>query len=435
MGLSFHPASHTLRFEDGRIPQALAQVCSLARSASRAPDRLFWVSELQGGPALFSGRRHFSPRPEDLRAWLWESVASGAKAVLFWCFNSRDNGGEGGEWSLLDQLGRSSRRLEAVRKFIDELAPCQALLSSAKPPSAKVKILYSEASMLLSNVEARGSEELGNPRNREKAADALAGAYALFSDLGFEADFIDERLLREGGSWRDGTELLVLPGCVALEHSSLPALNEFLSSGGSLVADGLCGWKTPDAFIARGASPALGEIFGSALADIESLERPERYAFEGQGHEGFFTRVALEPQGGEVRVHARWEGDGAPAICERFSEKSSALRIGTEFFQRYQSFHDPEDLKLLRRLLPEALQPPLRLKEPEPGLHLRHLEIPGGLVYFLFCQGEAKSAQLVAGAMGSLQKPGARYLSLDPGDEFSLPLEPGDVKLLVFRTC
>jgi beta-galactosidase len=94
MGCSAHPSWHSTRFLPDRLHQSVALFADLMRGATRAPDRHFWVTEMQGGTNIYSGETYLGPSGEDLRSWIWESIGAGAKAVVFWCFNYRAQGYE-----------------------------------------------------------------------------------------------------------------------------------------------------------------------------------------------------------------------------------------------------------------------------------------------------------------------------------------------------
>ena len=98
------------------------------------------MTELQGGTNIFSGVNYLCPDAADLRQWVWESIGAGAKAVVFWCFNARKGGFEGGEWGLVDQQNNASPRLQAAEEVAGILAEHEALFASARPPRPDVWI-------------------------------------------------------------------------------------------------------------------------------------------------------------------------------------------------------------------------------------------------------------------------------------------------------
>ncbi len=399
LGCSIHPVWHCTRFPLARRDRAVAMINDLIRSATPAPDAYYWVSELQGGPALFSGFEANTPTPADLHAWLWESVAAGAKAVVFWCFNQRTSGGEGGEWNLLDQRGRPSRRLHAATRVAEQIALHAPLLAAARPPRTLVKILHSEASWRLASLEGSGSD-VTNPRNTEAAADATAGAYELLTALGHEVGFIDEYALAAGGPRLDETRVLVLPGCTALAAETVASLAAFTARGGFVIADGLAGWKDPAAWVNAHAEP-LAALFGADLADIEAHPGTLPLTFAAAAlpapFDGWLVRASFDPRPGAT-VLARWDDDTAAIV-----RSPHALRIGTNFFQRHFAFPTDAARDWLATQLGDLAPEPFTLLAPPPGLRLRRLAHTEGDLAVIINSGPATTARIRIRTTGEIR--------------------------------
>jgi len=430
MGCSAHPVWHSTRFPRGRWPQSIAMFADLMRSCTRHPDGLFWVSELQAGTTVFSGTAADGPAAAELKQWLWESIGAGARAVVYWCFNWRNEGYEAGEWSLLGQDGRPSERGRATTEVATFLERHAGLFGATRPPAPEVLILYSEASLLLGVVEGEG-EEVGNPRNRQMAADALCGAYLMAADLGREVRFIDERQLRER-SWPLGARTLLVPGCTALEEGTIGALIEFAQRGGTVIADNLVAWKTPDGGMAAEAREALRELFGAELADLRAVPRdfPLR-TDQGLTVPGWFTQLVLRAED-DTSVFARWES-GEPAATSRPHGAGRAVRIGTAFFQRYLFAPAQPHLALLDPLLPRS-DAALRLVRPSEQLRMRRLRHGSDTVAIILNQGARAEVGLVAGTAGSfriLDGGEAQTVVADQIVPVAVPV--GEVRVVVFH--
>ncbi len=287
MGCSAHPSWHSTRFLPDRLHQSVALFSDLMRGATRDPDRHFWVTELQGGTNIYSGANYLGPSGEDLRSWIWESIGAGAKAVVFWCFNFRTSGFEGGEWGLVDQQNRPSRRLEEVSKVAAFLKTHQAVFAASRPVRARVALLYSEATWKLARVEGQGTDPL-NPRNSTMGADALVGAWMACADAGVSVEFLDEIDLQNGLA--QAYPVLILPGCTALEDASLPALRAYVEAGGALLADGLVGYKDPGGWLRDPALGPLNDLFQCAVGDILAVPP------DAVRNSGWVTPAGVVPQ-------------------------------------------------------------------------------------------------------------------------------------------
>ena len=388
MGASAHPVWHATRFDADRKTQAVGLFAAIARAASADPAGRFWVSELQAGPATFSGGDYGCPTPQQLRHWVWESVGRGAEAVVFWTMNGRDGGGEGGEWTLLDQLGGPSVRLTEVSRIGAQLRRLAPRLAAVRPPVPRVLILYSEASLLHGYTFGRGAQAKTDPRTPERNADAFCGAFALCDDLNIDAGFIDERGLREQdpGAGPDARPpLLILPDAVSLEAGTAEAVARHVAAGGSVIADGLTGYTDADAALARGTWPVLADVFGVHMLDLQPREPlPEVAAGGGRSFPGWFNRVVLgfgdDAAAPAVDTLASWADDGAAAVTRRVHAGATAVRIGTHFFQRYFAFREAGALNWFASLLTDAERGPVRLGGDSDGVRMRVLppREPGG---------------------------------------------------------
>ena len=219
-----------------RLHQAVGLFADLAGSANKHPDGRFWVSELQSGPTLLSGVFPYEPSAADIRLWTWQSIASGAKAVVYWCFNSRRFGVEAGEWGLLDLRSNPTARLDAARETAETLARHDLLFAGSRPPAPDVYILWPRLSMLLGWRAGEGMDAK-NPRNRNMAADAACGAYLMCSDLGLQPVFVTEDL-RERRMPQGA--VLIAAGAHALEPQDTEALLRHAEQGGARSSPTAC---------------------------------------------------------------------------------------------------------------------------------------------------------------------------------------------------
>ena len=436
LGCSLHPVWHCTRYPAQRRLDAVALTNDLMRAATPGPEQHYWVSELQGGPALLSGVEPGTPTPLDLHAWLWDSLGAGARAIVFWSLNVRTDGGEGGEWALLDCLGRPSRRLQAASRVAASINRHAALLGPARPPSTPIKILHSEATWRLGLLE--GSDETPNlPRNREAAADALGAAHALLAPLGHEIGFLDEpAVLRR--AWFADTRLLVLPGCYVLEEGTLAVLRDFVAQGGIVVADDLCGWKDPAAWVRLGpAAEPHAALFGADLADYEAHSAPLSISPESSAPlVGWLVRADLEPRPDTgTTVLARWPDGPAAITAHEHPSGGCALRLGTRFFQ--PAFTDPVAAKnngtwlrtWLRSRLPAAS---FTLAGAPPGIRLRQLTHPEGTLLVVYDPSARASTFTLSAPMPGLWRLSSSLPPFATGQSCHVELSPQEPALVLF---
>ena len=391
MGCSAHPSWHSTRFLDDRLHQSVALFADLMRGATRAPRRYFWVSELQGGTNIYSGFNYLGPSGEDLRTWVWEALGAGARAVIFWCFNSRLDGFEAGEWGLVDQQGRPSRRLAEVSRIAAFLEKHRSVFSLSKPAHAPVALLFSEATWKLGSLEGQGLDP-EQPRNVQMGADALAGAWMACADAGLSVDFLDETDLQNGLT--NPYPVLIVPGCTALEEASLPALRAYVENGGCLLADGLCGYKDPAGWVRNVAHNPINALFQASVADIQAVPGNTASAtLGGLNLPVWFLKVILEPDESATSLALFDEADPRPALTTTRLGRGTAIRLGTVFFQHYLRHPDPSAFSRLLPLLPQPVEP-LNLLNPGQSLRLRRLDLPDGALWIIINAGDQVEARL-----------------------------------------
>ena len=391
LGCSAHPSWHSTRFLPDRLHQSVGLLADLMRGATQAQNRYFWVTELQGGTNIYSGVIYLGPSGEDLRSWMWEAIGAGAKAVVFWCFNTRTQGFEAGEWGLLDQQGRPSQRLNVVSELAAFLEQHAKTFATSQPARAPIALLYSEATWRLGAAEGQNYDP-ENPRNAIMGADALTGAWQACADAGLSVDIMDEVDLWAGRA--ADYPILILPGCTALEDASFAALRAYVENGGTLLADGLCGYKNEDGWMRDVARSSLNEIFGASVADIQAVpERNTFTTFNDLSLPVWFLKVILEPEAG-VTVRARFsEPNPRPALTVNQFGQGRAIRLGTVFFQHYFRHPAPEAFAELAALLPLPYEP-VHLENASPHLRLRRLSLPEGEVLILLNGGLTTEAIL-----------------------------------------
>jgi beta-galactosidase len=426
IGCSAHPPWHSDRFPRDRVHQSIGYFSDLARSASTHPDECFWVSELQAGPTTWSSAHPSCPSPVDLTHWLWMSIGSGARAVVYWCFNQRNEGFEAGEWGLLGLDGQPTARLRASAAVSAVLEEHKALFDQSRPPKPDVWILHSEDSERLGPVQGSG-EAAQDPRNANAPNDAMAGAWLLCCDLGRQPAILDEDRLLAQGMPPEVTTLLV-PSATALRADTMALLQRLAETGATVILDGTPGLMDDQACLATSVTAdALAALTGARLHDLQGFEG-ERQA---EQLPAWFMQSSLSPQAG-CDTLASW-ADGTVAMTRMMHGSGSVIWLGTCFFQA--AFANPDDQQrrvLLERLLPDS-EAPLRLCHPHHRLILRLLSLPeGGRIVILLNRGPAQSVSLVIGEDGVLVPlgddcPGHAH---EAGGTAMLDLEANEVRLM-----
>jgi len=326
LGASMHPPWH---FGDFRRDEfGVAYACCVDQLRSVSHGHPWWVTELQGGPTVFTGKRAMTPTNAEITRWLWDAVGGGAKAVVFWLWNHRTNGREGGEWSLVGLDGRPTDRLAAIKDFARALSVLP-VLERAVPQRSRVAILYCRPTLLLGDMEGQ------NVGHQKDSLLSLWGCYRALLESHIPADFVDVDELKAGRG--ADYDVLYLPNCYAMDAQTAVAIRRFAEAGGTVWADGLLGWKDPYGDMARGAPLEMASLFGFEFHDIEATEKP--FSLTGRADTGGeLWQIGLTLRGAEATL---CDGAGKPlSTTHRFGRGvaqyyATALSLG--YFRRPQA--------------------------------------------------------------------------------------------------
>ncbi|MDD7986144.1 beta-galactosidase [Lentisphaera marina] len=429
LGCSAHPVWHFTRFERKAWPQAIAMSTILMRSASKGQQ--FWLSELQAGPAIDSGLIYDTPTGDDFRVWLWTGIGTGADALVFWCFNDRNDGAEAGEWRLMGPAGGETKRSKVTTEVCEKLIQHNEWFENSQAKTPCAHILHSTPSRTFAYLAEEGPVE--NPRSQDSADDALCGAWTLLDDLGIEAGFVNEAKVKSLDPKQ--SPLLICPNVTCVEDKSLIAeLHQYVEHGGTLIVDGAFASKDQNGWMLREQVFELEKLIGAKKTDQTCFR--EKTLIQGQNsyYEAFFMRNDFVPTEG-TQVFATWE-DGDPAgLCHSFGQ-GRVITIGTCFFQKYFVNQDPALLKeMLIMLDMDDLLPSLSFANQNLR-SLRHsvLDSKKGDLHMFINDFSQRDVKLMVHVDGIVEFMDTEELkSVAKGEVFNVSLPSKGVLLLGFK--
>lgn len=315
VGASIHPAWQFSDFKREDFGVAFAYHLDLLASAAGA--KPWWVTELQGGPTIFTGRRAMNPAAGELTRWLWDSFGAGARGVVFWLWNPRVLGREAGEWQLASLNGETTDRLVAAKKFLETVVQTP-FLAEAQPLPPKTAILYNRECLMLIEID-------GRPQQRtNEAVWSLMGCYEALRRNHLPVSFIDLDELKSGQAGK--YDVLYLPYSYAIDDDAISALKDFVRNGGTLWAEGLVGWKNEYGVIRPSLPGGLSDVLGwqSFVADVIPAEEP--YSVSANDEQaGELWKIPLQLHGAKVVVRDR---QGQPFATENSFGKGKAIYYG-----------------------------------------------------------------------------------------------------------
>ena len=331
-------------------------VCDLLRSATKRADRLYWITETQGGMALFTGGYRGCPDAAELKLWAYDMLGSGAKGMIYWTLLPTIRG----EWALLNLEGGDSERSDAVKRVCSVVRENKILFDEARPIRPEVFILDSESTLQLAAIRGKGGDEWSY-RSVSAPTRARFIAWCMMQNAGLEVGFVDEFRVQRGGL--EGVKTLVVPDCAAIEDKTLLAIKAWVEAGGTLVVDGQFARYDRHGIIRADRMKEVNDLMGVRLLDwLCSTGRTDCVVTE--------SGETKTPNNAYKAVF----GDTAANVTDRPHGKGRTVWIGTRFFGSWLNSVDGEDPHLSARFDWKEVGGPI-LPKPTSGIVLENASL------------------------------------------------------------
>ena len=181
-------------------------------------DRGVWVMEQQVGP--IGWEQLLTPARSQLRLWVFQAIAHGAEAVVFFRWRTARFGTEQHWHGIVDADGEQRSRYAQIAELSRELAPLAERLFGVEP-SARVAVVHDYDSRFAAQVQPTHAS-LGYE-------DSVHTHYAALKRLGVDVDVISPSA--DLSRYR----LVVAPNLRVVDETIAERLEAFVSAGGSLV--------------------------------------------------------------------------------------------------------------------------------------------------------------------------------------------------------
>lgn len=267
LGGSAHASWHFGYFAREQYALAVDANSEIIRSGANGIP--WFMTELQGGNNVYSGRDPMCPTPEEITQWLWITTATESKGCIFWCLNPRASGLEAGEWAMLDYQSRPTDRLQAASAVSASISAHTARFSEVQTVESGVHLLYIRESLwieskLLGNV-AESTYEARMPGAVMKSV--LAYQEAL-SHIGVQVS-INE--IGEFGFDKTAYRgiVVVLAHQVAIPSRYWEPLHEFVRKGGKLIVEGLTAYYDEHAVCIMQTGFPFSDLFGAVIREFK----------------------------------------------------------------------------------------------------------------------------------------------------------------------
>jgi len=265
LGASAHPSWHYTIFDRSQYAMALSANCEIIRSG--AGNLPFWITELQGGNNTYSGINAFCPTADEITQWLWLSIGSGAKGVIFWSLNSRSAGEEAGEWALLDFLNQPTDRLDAASNVIKTVS--SDIFNNATTLYSPIHILYVRES-LWTEKQVQYSNKSDLRYEGRLPGGVIKSAISYFDILaenGIKSS-IGEINEYDWNKTDYSNECIILANQINLPSCYQKLLVHFVRNGGKLIVDGLTSYYDENMRCLFSTGFPMRDLFGGELKEV-----------------------------------------------------------------------------------------------------------------------------------------------------------------------
>jgi beta-galactosidase GanA len=385
------------------------------RAAARG--KPFWQSELEGGRGRREGLASAPhPSPGEVRMWIWNAIATGAKGVLFWQWRPERLGPESPGYGLCTPAGEPSGRTAAAAEMaalIDRFGE----LRGSVPVDPRVGLVVSRKAALL----ADASEQ-----SMDVYAQALLGAYRAFTDHDVPVELVHEDQLAAAGVPAH-LDALYWPLPQYLEAPVARALEAFVARGGRLVAETSPGQHVEGTLLAtRVPSHGLDRLFGAVEVESDTTDRVTVKVGGFGGVQGAWLTSEFRPAGG---TPAGSFDDGAPAVVHNQHGEGTAVLVATLPSLAYEQGRDPATGRWIA-----ACGDPDAARDPARGLLTRvHRHRDGVLVFALNWGADPVATALPAPDAALAFDRASDGIRALPGDGLAVDLPPLHGAVAVLR--
>lgn len=300
LGLSMHYASHFSLFNTDEYTMASSLMNDIIRCGAR--NNPYWVTEIQGGNVMASGRTPYCPSGNHISQYLWTSLARGASGIMFWTLNPRGAVQEAGEWGLIDFLRQDTDRMVAARKVALALEQYGKELKSMKPVSAPISILYSHESFYVERFNAMSNQSSFDARKIDAVEKSLSVAYQAISANGVCPEVCEMKAF----NWDNGeNRIAILPDCIAVPSEYWDKISGFVKSGGKLIVTGRSFYYDENMFCTFMYRPfPLKDCFGAEMKEYKVTA--DYFSLDGK-LTGHLWRGIIEPKGATTLLESNGE--------------------------------------------------------------------------------------------------------------------------------
>lgn len=225
----------------------------MVRSAAR--DKQVWLSEIQGGRAANGAEVHLPVDASSQQRWIWNGLACGADALLFWCWRDEVFGRESGGFGLTGADGLAEERLDAMVATAKLMTEHAGIFQGYAPAKPRVGVYFSPQSYYL---------HWSREGTANKPVEGLMGYTRALVRKSIAFTVVEENHLDALKDLR----VLFMPRSAVIDAPQEAALEAFVRGGGTILCESECG-----AFGRNGLYRYPEERFITRLSGLREIGR------------------------------------------------------------------------------------------------------------------------------------------------------------------
>lgn len=300
-----------------RPSRVTALYMSIATSMSKAYNKSCFVVEAGGGSVKYMSP--VSPSAEELKTTLLQRAGFGIKGLMYWCWRPRMSDTEGNDFGMVKPNGKPLPKTEEVGKLAQRMNELYGVYNASEHKS-DVAIFSSQ----------QINHIMGYENMSDRYCNSLIGASYMLTDLHINHDFITEKEILKGSIYKYKT--ILFPCSYIMSEECAKAVNDYVLSGGNVIADFILAEKQPGGFCYYDLpGGGLNKVFGIEREDINVIENNSLYEKNSFGILPSTIMEIVTPTTAEVKTkYADY-----PAITSNKYGKGNAVYFTGQFFRSY----------------------------------------------------------------------------------------------------
>lgn len=324
-----------------KSPQDAGMSCDFLRSAS--VDGKFWIGETSGGSGpmfVFNGEdieRFFAfgmPWSKKIqKKHIWKMISHGAKGVFYWMWRPELYGCETAAMGFTDREGNQTQRTENAKEISGVIQRNKDIFLNGQTTKAEIAILYNRNTSILEGYASTSKSVAGNAGLFANYKDlwSLSGLAKMCMDTSTPVDYVNDELLANG--ILDHYRLLLLPYTICISKKAAEAIEKFVSEGGTVVADALCGYFLENGWGSE-ITPChkLDQVFGCKVIQYQYSQGIEVTCRDQLENIRIYSKYMNEDLQLQGALPMGYFTDGRPAVTGHKYGKGQTIYFGFSLF-------------------------------------------------------------------------------------------------------